>query len=84
MIIVWKRWGILMPILCILGAVLTDYLFHPVGRMQSAYFFVPAALVSLTGLLLDRIKQANEFYFVSMKYWGLIVAVFGFVILFCG
>lgn len=84
MIIIWRGWGILVPIICILGAVLSEYLFRPVGRMQSIYFFIPAVIVSLAGFLLDWKKQVNDFFFIPVKYWGIIVAIFGVVILFTG
>jgi hypothetical protein len=83
-VIIWRRWGILMPVICILGAVLADFLFHPHGRAESIYFFLPAVLVSLTGVLLDKQRQPNDFFFVPMKYWGILVAAFGVAILIYG
>ena len=81
MIIIYRRWGILTPVILILGAVLVHLLINPRGRMESLFFFIPAVLVSLTGILLDSKEQANDFYFVPMKYWGIIVSIFGIVIL---
>jgi hypothetical protein len=81
MIIIWRRWGILMPIICILATLLAEHLFHPRGRAQSVDLFRSAVLVSLTGLFLDKKQQTNDFFFLPMKYWGLVLATFGIVIL---
>lgn len=84
MLIIYKKWGILMPVIFILGFFLADSLFHPHGRMQSIYFFLPAVLISLTGFLLDKKQLKNEFFFVPLKYWGIIVSILGIVILING
>jgi hypothetical protein len=73
-----------MPVICIAGAVAAHYLFHPLGRLESTYFFVPALMLFLTGYVLDRKREANDFYFIPMKYWALFVAIFGIVILVTG
>jgi hypothetical protein len=84
MIIVWRRWGILVPIIFILGAVGAQQVFHPIGRVQSIYFFIPAAIILPVGILLDKKQKVNDFFFIPSKYWSIILSVFGAVIWFTG
>jgi hypothetical protein len=73
-----------VPFISILGAVGAQYLFHPVGRVQSIYFFIPAAILLAVGLLMDKKQMVNEFFFIPTKYWSIILSILGVVILFTG
>lgn len=88
MILSWKKWGILVPIIFIAGAIAGQRLLkmegRDHGRWQSVNMFVPGLLLIVVGVILDLKKQPNEFFHLRMIIWGGLVLVFGAVILYTG
>ena len=88
MLIIWKKYGILTPVIFFGGVFLTQFLsdsafgqhyyaqhkiMHGVGCLTSS-----AVLFGL-GWLLDAKQEPNTFFFIPMKYWALAGAIFGIV-----
>ena len=84
MLIIWKKWGILTPVIGFGGMIGSGLLFHLRGRAQCVDLFIAAALLFIVGHWLAKKKQANELFVVPMKYWSILAALAGFAILFGG
>ena len=88
MIITWKKYGILVPIIFIAGAIVGQMLLkiegRDHGRWQCVNMFVPGILLLIVGIFLDLKKQPNEFCHFRMIVWGGLSLVFGGVIIYAG
>jgi hypothetical protein len=87
-IITWKKYGILVPVIGIGGAIggqmLLKLASRDYGRWQSVNMFVPGILLLVVGIMLDLKKQPNEFCHFRMIVWGGLLLVFGAVIIYAG
>jgi len=88
MFISWKKYGILVPIIFIVGALIGQMLLKMAGkdhgRWQCVNMFVPGILLLAVGIVLDLKKQPNEFCRFRMIIWGGLSVVFGGVIIYAG
>ena len=88
MIISWRKYGILVPVIFLggvyVGHVLLKIVNKSHGRWESVTMFVPGLLLLAIGSALDRKQQPNEFCFFRMIIWGGVAIVFGGVVLYTG
>lgn len=88
MILFWKKFGILVPIIFVAGGIGGQMLLklanRDYGRWQSVNMFVPGILLLIVGVILDIKNKPNDFCHFRMIIWGGLSVVFGAVILYAG
>jgi hypothetical protein len=88
MIFTWKKYGILVPVIFLGGAIAGQMLLkmegRDHGRWQSVNLFVPGILLIVIGAILDLKQQRNEFCGFRMIIWGGVSLVLGGVVIYLG